>query len=90
MTRAFFALLLLAALSSTSGCAICCTPYDYAYPAYGGRWQRADMYHGRVGSAFEPAEAAPYDSAEAGPAPSTETEWEDGVYYEASTGGSIR
>jgi hypothetical protein len=77
MTRAIFALLLLALLSLTSGCAICCTPYDYAYPAYGGKWQRADMYHGRVGSAFEPAEAAPYDE---GDAPASA----EGVYYEAS------
>jgi hypothetical protein len=45
--------LLIAACSS--GCSLCCTPYDDAYPAYGGKWQREDRYHGRVGSAFEPA-----------------------------------
>lgn len=41
--------------SSFVGCSVCCTPYDDAYPAYGGKWQREDRYHGRVGSAFHPA-----------------------------------
>lgn len=47
---------LLVTLSAfTSGCAICCSPFDEAYSAYGGSWERHDMYHGRVGSAFAPA-----------------------------------
>ncbi len=33
-----------------SGCAICCGTYDYAYPSYGGKWDRGDRFHGRVGS----------------------------------------
>jgi len=49
-------LILLAA--SASGCATCCSPYDEAYGFSGGRWPRADLCHGRVGSAFAPAGAA--------------------------------
>ena len=46
-------------VSSSLGCAVCCSPDDYNYGAYGGRWERHDMSSGRVGSAF--AEAG-YDS----------------------------
>ncbi|HUE73634.1 MAG TPA: hypothetical protein VMP01_22340 [Pirellulaceae bacterium] len=57
MGRTFgFGLLVIAALL-TSGCAMCCSPYDEAYGYTGGRWQRTDLCHGRVGSAFAPAGA---------------------------------
>jgi hypothetical protein len=39
------------------GCAMCPSPYDYDYAAQGGRWERHDPVHGRVGSAFEPSGA---------------------------------
>ena len=55
MLRKLSACLLLSLVASASGCAICCSPFDEAYSGYGGRWQRDDMYHGRVGSAFAPA-----------------------------------
>ncbi|MCI0359112.1 MAG: hypothetical protein L0211_11595 [Planctomycetaceae bacterium] len=60
MTRGFpqLAVLIMASLfvaSYSSGCAICCAPYDDYYPAIGGRWVRDNPTHGRVGSAFEPA-----------------------------------
>jgi hypothetical protein len=42
-----------------SGCAMCANCDDYAYPAFGGKWQRADRFHGRVGSVFDPAEIRP-------------------------------
>ena len=35
-----------------SGCAACCNPYDFDYPAFGGKWERVDRQQGRVGSAF--------------------------------------
>jgi hypothetical protein len=54
MTRLGWLLGLLLMVAST-GCSVCCTPYDYAYPAYGGKWERTDRFHGRVGSAFDPA-----------------------------------
>ena len=41
-----------AMLFASLGCSICAAPDDCAYGAYGGKWQRHDMYHGRVGSAF--------------------------------------
>ncbi len=51
-----FALLAVVAISSAaSGCASCCAPYDYAYPTYGGKWERVDRFHGRVASAFNDA-----------------------------------
>lgn len=54
---------LVITLTSSVGCSICCTPYDYAYPAYGGKWERTDRFHGRVGSAFEPAGPIPASDA---------------------------
>jgi hypothetical protein len=38
---------------------MCCAPFDDAYPGYGGKWQRTDRFHGRVGSSFDPAGPAP-------------------------------
>ncbi len=35
-----------------SGCSLCCTPYDHHYATTGGKHQRVDMVHGRVGSIF--------------------------------------
>jgi hypothetical protein len=45
----------VAGLVWTSGCAMCCAPYDDHYPYVGGRWVRDNPVHGRVGSAFAPA-----------------------------------
>jgi hypothetical protein len=39
----------------SSGCAMCCAPYDCNYPYIGGRWVRDNPCDGRVGSAFAPA-----------------------------------
>ena len=68
MLRKLYCIGLLSLLSSSLGCAMCCSPDDYNYGTYGGRWQRHDLSHGRVGSAF--AEAG-YDTVgeviEAGP-----------------------
>ncbi len=51
---ALSAALLIAApaLATSLGCAMCCGPYDYHYPTFGGRIQRADPEYGRVGSIF--------------------------------------
>lgn len=35
---------------SLSGCSMCCGPYDYDYPTFGGKHQRASANWGRVGS----------------------------------------
>jgi hypothetical protein len=55
MRRLFSLGLLVAFASMSMGCAACCSPYDYAYGYYGGAWQRDDLCHGRVGSAYAPA-----------------------------------
>ena len=34
----------------STGCSMCCGPYDYDYPNFGGKHQRQDRQHGRVGS----------------------------------------
>ena len=34
----------------STGCSMCCGPYDYDYPDFGGKHQRQDRQHGRVGS----------------------------------------
>jgi len=35
---------------SQTGCSMCCGPFDYDYPSFGGKHLRADRSHGRVGS----------------------------------------
>lgn len=51
----------LMTIVAASGCSICCTPFDDAYPTYGGKWERTDQFRGRVGSAFEPAGPMPME-----------------------------
>lgn len=58
MKRLAACLLTLACLAH-SGCSLCCTPWDYAYPGYGGSTPRDNRFSGRVGSAFDPAGATP-------------------------------
>lgn len=48
-------------LVASSGCTLCCTPYDDARSYYGGKWQDVDPYHGRLGSIFDPAGGAPVE-----------------------------
>ena len=42
----------MAALFSfpSTGCSMCCGPHDYDCPDFGGKRQRQDRQHGRVGS----------------------------------------
>jgi hypothetical protein len=54
MKRLLYAALCLALVTASAGCSICQGPDDYGYAAYGGRWQRLDHQHGRVGSRFTP------------------------------------
>ena len=42
-------------LVASSGCAMCCAPYDCDYGYTGGAWVRDNPSWGRVGSVFEPA-----------------------------------
>lgn len=56
---------LLGLLLLSSGCAMCCAPYDYDYPFQGGRWVRNNPSSGRVGSAFDEA-GGPVDVLPAG------------------------
>lgn len=44
-----------ALLMGSSGCAMCCAPYDWDFGYSGGAWVRDNPSTGRVGSAFEPA-----------------------------------
>lgn len=52
-------------LASLAGCAMCCSPFDYSYPTYGGKWQRVDREHGRVGSVFTPHAGVKVEEGEA-------------------------
>lgn len=48
-------------VAASTGCSMCSNCDLDAYSAYGGRWQRTDRTHGRVGSVFAPAGAmVPY------------------------------
>ena len=55
MRRLFPLGLLIVSASLSMGCAMCCSPYDYAYSHHGGAWERDDLCNGRVGSVFAPA-----------------------------------
>jgi hypothetical protein len=57
----------LASLAAT-GCSMCAHPFDCAYPAYGGKWQRYDQFNGRVGSRFAPQEETVYTEGSSHPA----------------------
>ncbi|QEG22395.1 hypothetical protein [Mariniblastus fucicola] len=46
----YLALIVLTLVASTTGCSMCCGPFDYDYPTFGGKHLRADRAHGRVGS----------------------------------------
>lgn len=68
-------LLLLACLSLpaiSSGCAMCCAPFDCDYPYIGGKWVRTNPSSGRVGSAFDeagaPVAAVPLQAGDPTPA----------------------
>lgn len=70
----FLGLCLGGVLLASAGCRMCPQPHeDYAYAAYGGLLQRADMFHGRVGSAFNGGVGQPvpagHEGAYEGPAP---------------------
>jgi hypothetical protein len=41
------------------GCAMCCGPFDYDYPTFGGKYDRYDRSYGRLGSVFSDPMAAP-------------------------------
>lgn len=55
--RTLFSSLLLIASAVSGGCAVCCSTDDYTYSTYGGKWERGDRTHGRVGSIFSGAGA---------------------------------
>jgi len=57
MCRLFALSLVASLLGLSSGCAICCAPFDCDYPIMGGRWTRMNPSSGRVGSAFDEAGA---------------------------------
>lgn len=52
MARMFFTLAAATVLAATSGCAVCQSPFDFCYPAYGGRWPEESTGPSRAGSAF--------------------------------------
>jgi hypothetical protein len=57
-----------------AGCTMCSSCDDYNYSAFGGAWQRTDMQHGRVGSAFTAAGVKVLDTGpELRPAPAEPT-----------------
>ena len=47
------------AMLSTMGCAMCASPHDYSYAAFGGKVQRTNRACGRVGSILDPS-SEPY------------------------------
>lgn len=48
------------AATGTVGCSMCCGPYDFDYPTYGGKHERVDRAYGRVGSIFSDPNAGYY------------------------------
>ncbi|MBW8885097.1 MAG: hypothetical protein JF612_10065 [Planctomycetia bacterium] len=60
MSRLLALSLVTCLIGLSSGCAMCCAPFDYDYLVTGGRWTRFNPSSGRVGSAFDEA-GAPSD-----------------------------
>lgn len=59
-------------MSMLLGCAMCCGPHDDHYSLYGGKFQRVDPAHGRVGSILsDPAYMGGGPSADSNLAPET-------------------
>ena len=81
MKSQLLAILILASLAAAAGCAMCASPHDCTYSAYGGSWQRADPCCGRVGSVFHPAGPETIEIVE-----ETEPAEEEGI---ASEGGTV-
>src|SRR5262245_9236062 len=55
MSRLWALSLITGLIGLSSGCAMCCAPFDYDYLVTGGRWSRFNPSSGRVGSAFDEA-----------------------------------
>lgn len=55
MSRLWALSLITGLIGLSSGCAMCCAPFDYDYLVAGGRWTRFNPSSGRVGSAFDEA-----------------------------------
>ena len=55
MSRLWALSLVAGMISLSSGCAMCCAPFDWDYPSVPGRWVRHNPTSGRVGSAFDEA-----------------------------------
>ena len=68
------AFIILAAVTiGTTGCSMCCGPYDYDYPAFGGLNPRVDQRNGRLGSVFsDPNAMVVGDSADSNLTPPPE------------------
>ena len=66
MSRLWALLLVACMLGLSSGCAMCCAPFDYDYQSVAGRWVRNNPSSGRVGSAFDEA-GGPADVVAAAP-----------------------
>jgi len=55
MSRLWALSLIACVMGLSSGCAMCCAPFDYAYQNVTGRWARNNPSSGRVGSVFDEA-----------------------------------
>ena len=82
MKRWIVSLTVFTATLSTFGCSMCCGPYDYDYPNFGGKHQRVDPRYGRVGSIFsDPNASLGGDSADSNLEPQpdqrTRTDYDD-------------
>jgi len=84
MIRKLFSLGLLAVMSASLGCAMCCSPDDPNYGTYGGRWQRHDMTYGRVGSAFAEAGYDSLGTETEEPTPAEDQPGDDGLVQETT------
>src|SRR5262245_8706401 len=77
MSRMLALSLLGGLVAMSSGCAMCCAPYDCDYPSVAGRWVRHNPSSGRVRSAFDeaggPADVMTASAEEVGPTPAQPT-----------------
>ncbi len=83
MTRWATTILLTMTMFGFVGCSMCCGPYDFDYPTYGGIHHRSNPSYGRLGSIFsDPNYAGGGPSADSNLKPHPEPKIERDIGYD--------
>ncbi len=81
MSVRWLAIATIALTMVTSGCQLCCSPYDMDYVTTGGKHQRTNMAYGRIGSPFSDPNSGNLVSKDGAESSANEPTW-DSYYLE--------